>query len=161
MTQGEVSMKSWLAIAVIGAIGITGTITASAQEEASGVVALRQGVMKTLGLQTQIVKGVVTGETDQMATAAAAADTIQNYAYTLPALFPEGSISGMGPTDALPAIWEKPDEFKQAAERLADLAAALKAEVEAGDPKKSLAAFARLGKEGCGGCHADFRKKKS
>jgi cytochrome c556 len=31
---------------------------------------------------------------------------------------------------------------------------------QSGDVKATLAAFAALGKEGCGGCHETFRKKQ-
>ena len=45
-------------------------------------------------------------------------------------------------------------EGRGLAEKLADAA-------KGGDVKATLAAFAALGKEGCGGCHETFRKKDS
>jgi hypothetical protein len=84
------------------------------------------------------------GTTTQPAAGAASAE----YA---PEMFPEGSTQK--PTAALPAVWEKPDQFQQAAERTHGLAEKLAQTAQGGDVQATLAAFAALGKEGCGGCH--------
>jgi cytochrome c556 len=42
-----------------------------------------------------------------------------------------------------------------------ELAAKLAAAASLGDKAATLAAFADLGKNGCGGCHETYRKKKS
>ena len=57
-------------------------------------------------------------------------------------------------------IWEKPDQFKQAAERAHGLAGKLAETSQGGEVQATLVAFAALGKEGCGGCHETFRKKQ-
>ena len=72
--------------------------------------------------------------------------------------FPEGSTQP--PTAALPVVWDKPDQFKQAAERAHGLAEKLAETSRGGDVPATLAAFAALGKEGRGGCHETFRKKQ-
>ena len=64
------------------------------------------------------------------------------------------------PTAALPVIWDKQDEFKQAAERAHGLAGKLAETSQGGDVQATLSAFAALGKEGCGSCHETFRKKQ-
>jgi len=60
---------------------------------------------------------------------------------------------------ALPAIWEKPGEFKQAQERLESEAAKLAQISKSGDEaavKNQIAATAKS----CGGCHENFREKR-
>ena len=45
-------------------------------------------------------------------------------------------------------------------ERARELAGKLAETSQGGDVQATLAAFAALGKEGCGGCHETFRKKQ-
>ena len=72
-------------------------------------------------------------------------------------MFPPGS--DQQPTDALPVIWSDQAGFQAAAEKAEGLAEKLAEAAKGGDPQATLAAFAALGKEGCGGCHETFRKK--
>jgi cytochrome c556 len=60
-------------------------------------------------------------------------------------------------TKALPAIFENPDKFKQAGDRLQSTTAKLAA-VPKGDEAAFKAAAGEVGKA-CGGCHNDFRAK--
>jgi cytochrome c556 len=60
---------------------------------------------------------------------------------------------------ALPAIWEKPAEFKQAAERLENESAKLAAVSKSGDEAAVKAQIGAVGKA-CGGCHENFREKR-
>lgn len=60
---------------------------------------------------------------------------------------------------ALPAIWEKPGEFKQAAERLGNETAKLAAVSKSGDEAAVKAQIGAVGKA-CGGCHESFREKR-
>jgi cytochrome c556 len=60
---------------------------------------------------------------------------------------------------ALPAIWEKPGEFKQAAERLENETAKLAAISKSGDEAAVKAQIGAVVKA-CGGCHESFREKR-
>jgi cytochrome c556 len=60
-------------------------------------------------------------------------------------------------TKALPAIFENPDKFKQAGDRLQSTTAKLAA-VPKGDEAAFKTAAGEVGKA-CGGCHNDFRAK--
>jgi cytochrome c556 len=60
---------------------------------------------------------------------------------------------------ALPAIWEKPAEFKQAAERFESEAAKLASVTKSGDEAAVKAQIGAVGKA-CGGCHDNFREKR-
>jgi cytochrome c556 len=72
-----------------------------------------------------------------------------------PKLFPPGS--GSGKTAALPAIWEKPDDFRKAMEAFGAAAADLGKAAET-DPKAVGPAVGALGKT-CKNCHDSFRKE--
>jgi cytochrome c556 len=60
---------------------------------------------------------------------------------------------------ALPAVWEKSADFKQAAERLENEAAKLVQVSKSGDEGAVKAQIGAVGKS-CGGCHEHFREKR-
>jgi len=60
---------------------------------------------------------------------------------------------------ALPAVWEKPGEFKQAAERLEQESMKLVDVAKGGDEGAIKAQIGAVGKS-CGGCHETFREKR-
>ena len=60
---------------------------------------------------------------------------------------------------ALPAIWEKPADFKKAAEHLESEAAKLAQLSKGGDEAAVKAQIGAVGKS-CGGCHEHFREKQ-
>jgi cytochrome c556 len=60
---------------------------------------------------------------------------------------------------ALPAIWESPEKFKEAADRLQNEAVKLGALARARDEAGVKAQFGAVGKA-CGGCHESFRAKQ-
>ena len=60
---------------------------------------------------------------------------------------------------ALPAVWEKPGEFKQAQERLENETAKLAQVAKGGDEAAIKAQMGAVGKA-CGGCHESFREKQ-
>ena len=95
-----------------------------------------------------------------------ALDQVQSHAQAIQAdvehtvaLFPEGS--SQPASAALPAVWSDQAGFKTAAQKADQLAGKLIEASKGGDAKAMLAAFADLGKNGCGGCHETFRKKES
>lgn len=60
---------------------------------------------------------------------------------------------------ALPAVWEKPGEFKQAAERAASEIGKLVSVSKNGDEAAVKSQIGAVGKA-CGGCHDSFREKR-
>jgi len=60
---------------------------------------------------------------------------------------------------ALPAVWDKPDEFKKAAERFENEAAKL-AQVSKGGDEAAVKAQIGATAKSCGGCHETFREKQ-
>ena len=134
------------------------SLAAAQQEGAKGVVAVRQATMDANAKHMNAVKAILTEDPQLLKHVAFHAQAIAEAAEYVPEMFPQGSTQP--PTAALPAIWEEPDQFKQAAERAHGLAEKLAETSRGGDVPATLAAFAALGKEGCGGCHETFRKKQ-
>jgi cytochrome c556 len=62
-------------------------------------------------------------------------------------------------TAALPAIWNEPDKFKQAADRLQNETAKLAQVSKSGGEADAKAQIGAVGKA-CGGCHETFREKQ-
>ena len=62
-------------------------------------------------------------------------------------------------SSALPAVWDKAGEFKQAQERLENEVAKLVQVSKGGDESAIKAQIGAVGKS-CGGCHETFREKK-
>ena len=82
----------------------------------------------------------------------------QDAAAKMPSLFPDNSKEG-GETAADPKIWANMDDVKA---RFAKLGADAKdADAKVMDLSSFKAAFGNIGKNDCGGCHQQYRIKKS
>ncbi|MEK0084457.1 c-type cytochrome [Benzoatithermus flavus] len=149
--------RGWLGFAALGllTLGIGGAVAA----EKEGVYKERETLMKGFGKQMTIVKGVVAENKGTLTDAEAAAKEIAARADHIPSVFPQGT--NQGESEALPVIWQQWDEFEAKARNMQSLAAKLASAAGSGDKQATLAAFGELGKNGCGGCHETFRKKKS
>jgi len=141
--------------AIVAVSVALGAYAAVAQVDA---IATRKQVMKGVGDQTKAGGGMAKGEAsyDQV-KAQAIFTTYVEAAEKMPSLFPDNSKTG-GETAALPAIWEKMDDVKAKFVKFgADSKAAL-ASIKDLDSFK--AAFSAVTKN-CGGCHENYRAKKS
>lgn len=143
--------RSVLAVAAI-AIGITAV---AAQ---SDPIAARRQHMKDVGAQTKTGGGMAKGEIpyDQTKAQGIFAAYVKAAA-DLPNLFPETSKTG-GDTAALPAIWANMSDFKAKADKFGADAKAAQTQVKDLDTFK--ASFSGVTKN-CGGCHENYRAKKS
>lgn len=84
------------------------------------------------------------------------ADGLANGAAELRHLFPEGS--DVNDSEALPVIWEQPDEFMQAVEEAERATAAFRETVASGGDEEAIrSAFREVGMA-CRGCHDQFRR---
>jgi cytochrome c556 len=146
--------KIILGLAVMGTVAC-GSVIAQAQD----VYKEREALMKGFGQRMNVIKGVVAENKGSLPDAQVAAQEIAANAEKIPSMFPAGT--NAGESEALPVIWERTSEFEAKAQGMEELAAKLAAAAGTGDPTATLAAFGALGKEGCGGCHEVFRKKKS
>jgi len=115
----------------------------------------RQALMKNNGEAAKAIKAAV--EAKDFATVETKARDIMGNADKIVALFPKGSTTGK--TKALPAIWEKSDEFAKDAKALKSAASELATAAKAGDDAAVTAKVKALG-EACGSCHKAFRAEK-
>jgi cytochrome c556 len=124
----------------------------------------RQETMKAIGGNMKILADFVKESKGTAAEAEAAATKINGLAKTIPAIFEvEASLSEMdavGKNRAKPEIWLNWDGFVEDAKVLEDRSMALAGAIKGGDAAAIQAAFGDMGKNGCGGCHDDFRGPK-
>ncbi len=143
----------------VAAVVAGGVVYAQDAPKATGVVALRQATMKANGDHMAAIKVILTETPELMALVPAHAEAIHGDAESTSKLFPPGS--DQPASWALPAVWSDQAGFEAAATKATELSGKLVEAAKGGDPQATLAAFATLGKEGCGGCHQTFRKKDS
>lgn len=132
-------------------------------DNTADIVKKRQETMKQLGGHTKAIKTFIeTGEGSEE-DVGRRAEEIKAIALKIPTLFPEGS--GLDKvsdpkTGAKPEIWHDWNGFAKAADALAGKAELLKtAALENGERDAIAQAFGDMGKDGCGGCHKNFRLK--
>lgn len=150
-------MKHVIVASLIAALGLASV--AIAQTEPTGVIKERQDGMKLQGKSVKAIK-------DELDKSAPSLDVIKKSVAALKDTQPHimmwypkgtGVESGMK-TKALPAIWEKPADFKKAQDVYQAELVKFSALADAGDIAAIKAEFPSLGKS-CGGCHSSFRKK--
>jgi cytochrome c556 len=146
-------MKARIAVAVaVAAFGVTAVMAQS------DPIAARKALMKENSAQSRIAREMIQGKRPfDLAAAKKVLATFEASASKAKSLFPANSKTG-GETAALPAIWEKKADFEAKLAKLGSDAKAAEAKV------KDLASFktemATVGKN-CGGCHKEYRAKKS
>lgn len=143
---------------IVAAAAVGAPVTAPAQDNGQ-ILKHRQTLMKQQAKDLGGVKAYLTGKGDQ-ATAEATATDLVHTMQKIPSLFPPGSgaASPDGKYAPKSAIWTQWDKFLAARDTGAAKAAALLAAVKSGGKPEVQAAFADLGKQGCGGCHESFRE---
>lgn len=133
---------------------LTVSLAATADTTPEDAKDYRTSVMTTLrghiGAASMHVRGLV----DDNGFLAAHAAGLANGAAELKHLFPAGS--DVEESEALPVIWEQPEEFQKAIENAEKATAAFKEAVTAGNKDAIGAAFRDVG-AACRGCHDRFR----
>ncbi|MDJ0895835.1 MAG: cytochrome c [Alphaproteobacteria bacterium] len=137
--------------------------SAYAADTPENLVKYRKAVMKSLGGHFGAISAVVKGEVSYGAHVANHARALRDVAPLIGAVFPPNSTyDQFKDTNALPEVWSKPAEFKQAVEAFEKAAADFVPVAEAGDAQAITASFGAMART-CGGCHKTFRydpKKK-
>ena len=153
------SSRLILAVAATLAIGFVGMAGAPAADKEQ-VLKDRQARMKEQGADLGAVKGFLDGKNDQAKAVAAATDLVQSLV-TLTEVFPPGTAgpSPDGKYATKPDVWSDWDGFNAVRSGAAGKADGLMAATKTGDKAAIQAAFADLGKNGCGGCHGKFREE--
>ena len=145
-------MKRLALVATMLALG--GSLALAQQDP----IAARKALMKKNGDEAKIGTQFMKGEAPfDLAKAKAIFAAYQDAASKAPNLFPDNSKTG-GETAALPAIWEKKDDFVAKLKKLGD--EAKEAEAKVTDEASFKATFPNVQKN-CGGCHETYRLKKS
>lgn len=134
--------------AVVASLALLAWPMAAQDEDAAGY---RVETMKAIGGHTTGFFGILQGKVPHTAHLPVHANALAELAKIAPALFPAGSGAD---TDALPAIWENPDDFAAKLAAFEDAATNLAAAVAAGD---AIGPVARQLGQACKGCHDDYR----
>ncbi|WP_372803587.1 c-type cytochrome [Paracoccus seriniphilus] len=131
----------------------------AAAQSSKDVLEARHGYMRMLALNMGQLAGMAKGEIeyDEAAAATAGANIEALAQYSVAGLFVTGTANGeVEGSDALPAIWEKPDQFAQEFKAFADAAAGAGEAVKGGQGNIG-PVLQKLGGT-CKDCHDDFRK---
>jgi cytochrome c556 len=145
-------MKRLALVATLLALG--GSLALAQQDP----IAARKALMKKNGDEAKIGTQFMKGEAPfDLAKAKAIFAAYADAASKVPSLFPDTSKTG-GDTAALPAIWEKKDDFTAKLKKFGE--DAKDAEAKVTDEASFKAVFPTVQKN-CGGCHETYRMKKS
>ena len=146
-----------MSMKIVVAVLLAAALAAPALAQADPIAA-RQALMKANGKDTKAGAGMLKGELPfDAATGQAIFARMNDVANKFGNYFPKGSETG-GDTEASPAIWAKPADFKAALVKFqTDTAAAMAAKpaTQADFGKQFGAVTAN-----CKGCHEAFRDKK-
>ena len=152
----------WSAVAGAGLLAATLGAAAFAADEPANIVKYRQAFMKANGAHITMISAVVKGEVSWTDELAGHAHALHEQSQHLLRLFPEGT--GKDDTEvksaALPVIWERWDEFQQAAQAFEQESAKLVEVAESGDQTAIAQQLGAMGQEGCSNCHETFREKQ-
>lgn len=136
--------------ALIAAAALVAALPSVASE---GDMDYRHHTMEAIGGHMQALADILRGKVDHVDHLPIHAAALASLAEITPTLFPPGS---GGETDALPAIWENPEDFAERLEAFKEAGAGLRAAAETGGDVR--AATQKLG-QACKGCHDSYRRK--
>ncbi len=171
------SLKISVVAVLAGLFLVAVPIDAAYAQSAGKILKQRQSVMKELNGHVKAVRNFVKGpkaglsgkklkkalsKLGNAGDMELRASALAGQAKRMAMYFPKGTSSkdGVGKTRALPAIWVKWGDFEAAAASFGSLAVALEKAAATGDKGKIKSALSAMGKNGCGGCHKNFRAKK-
>lgn len=129
----------------------------AAATDAPPVIEERQANFKAIGKSFKAIRTQLEGDAPDMEAIATAATDLNAAALKVEDYFPEGtSVDDGFDTEALAAIWEKPEQFAEAHQRLVDASAEMITIAAGGD---AAAVKAQVGVVGgsCKNCHDNFR----
>lgn len=153
-----------LATGAMLALLAVGSTLALAQDDPANVVKYRKTLMDANGAHLGMIGAALKGEvgfTDQIAPNAQALVLLADMmAANAQQMFPEGTDEAAGlDTKALPAIWKNWAGFEENVKSFQREAAKLAEVAQGGDMAAIGQQVGALGKNACGACHSDFRKK--
>lgn len=123
------------------------------------MIAARQANFKQMGKGMKAISDQIKSPTPSFDAIKAGAAAIDQSAGKVAGYFPSGSGPQAGvKTEALPAIWEKNDEFNADSAKLVKAAAAMHTAAGSGNIDQAKAQFMALGGT-CKECHENFRAR--
>ena len=144
------------ALAIAIGLAVTATsFTAWAETSPEDAKDYRQAVMSALGAHISAISMHVRGLVEDNGFLDEHARSLARTAAELGHVFPAGS--DVGDSEALPAIWERPEEFAELVAEAERATAALAEAASSGDRQAVGTALRDVG-AACRGCHDDFRK---
>lgn len=150
-------MRKSITLVLAVAISFAGAwLPASADVSAEDAAKYRQFVMRALSGHNGAVSLIARAKAGDPAGLGKHTQALVDLAAEIGPAFEAGGGAAVEDSEALPAIWEQPDEFAAAVERFAAAVADLDAAAESGDLASVDAAHRDVG-EACKGCHEDFR----
>ena len=137
--------------ALIVAVALVAALPCGASQ---GDIDYREHTMEAIGGHMQALADILRGKVRHADHLSVHAAALASLAEIAPTLFPPGS--GDGETEALPAIWENPEDFAERLGAFREAADGLRAAAETGGDVA--AASQKLG-QACKGCHDNYREK--
>lgn len=139
------------------AVSMAGCAFAAYAAAPADIIAARQDNFKQMGSGMKAIGEQLKSPAPGIEAIKAGAIVIDQAAGKVDGYFPQGSGPESGvKTGALPAIWDKRDEFRSDAARLVTASAALRAAVDTGNLDQVKLQFAAVGTS-CKECHDNFR----
>ncbi|WP_379921664.1 c-type cytochrome [Erythrobacter sp. R86502] len=152
----RMTIAAVLTFALIACSG-DGAGTSSAGGTVPPIISERHDNFEAIGAAFKTVRVELEKDAPKYAVIAAKATDINTRAMKIENHFPAGtSVEDGFKTEALPAIWETPEEFKAAAQKLVAESAKLAAIAGGGD-KAAIEAQAKVMGGTCKSCHDKFR----
>ncbi|MEM7665285.1 MAG: cytochrome c [Pseudomonadota bacterium] len=128
-----------------------------AASDEPAIIEVRQDNFEQIGDAFKAIRGQLEAGSPDFAVVEEAATTINTNAQKIGDHFPEGTGMDAGyDTEALATIWEKPEDFTAAHQKLVETSQGLIAAAQSGDASAVQAQVGELGKS-CKGCHDQFR----
>jgi cytochrome c556 len=129
-------------------------------EQAQALFHERHEGMEKIGKATKTLKRTLDSTSPDLAAIRSSAATIADLAGKSSGWFPPGTGQDvLHKTRALPAIWQKPEDFAAKDRDFSQAAQVLKAAADSGDVNAVKARFADLGKT-CKACHDTYRAEE-
>jgi len=143
----------------IAALGLASVSAAAIAAKPADTIAARQANFKLIGKSFKAIMDQMKAPAADMALVQSSADALAKASTKVHGFFPKGSGPESGvKTHALPGIWEKPADFKAAADKLVLGTKAMQKAAKTGDMANVKAAFPGVG-GACKGCHDQFKGK--
>jgi cytochrome c556 len=159
-TQANNSTARNAAADDVSANSVTPAATPVSAEQAQKLFHERHEGMEKVGKANKAVRQQLESGSPDLAVVRSSAATIADLASKSSGWFPAGTGQDvLRKTRALPAIWQKPEDFAAKDREFGEAAQAFKAAADGGDVSAIKSRFADLGKT-CKACHDTYRAQE-